>query len=78
MTWRRSGAAAPGGLVFLMVWVLFLLFWSIPMLLIEYSTGRYTQHGVIDSFRQLMSEKFAWCGGWIMLVNFMIAYVVCL
>ncbi|KAK7091645.1 uncharacterized sodium-dependent transporter YocR-like [Littorina saxatilis] len=62
-----------GGLVFLLVWVLFLFLWSIPMLLVEYGTGRYTQRGVIVSFRQFMSDKFAWCGAWICMVTFMIA-----
>ncbi|XP_067667839.1 uncharacterized sodium-dependent transporter YocR-like [Haliotis asinina] len=61
-----------GGLVFLIVWFFFLLSWSIPMLLIEYGTGRYTQKAVVGSFRQFMGDKAAWCGAWITLVSFMI------
>jgi SNF family Na+-dependent transporter len=59
--------------VFLLVWVVFLLLWSIPMLLVEFGTGRYTQRGVIVSFRQFMSDNFAWCGAWVVMVTFLIA-----
>ncbi|XP_071100229.1 uncharacterized sodium-dependent transporter YocR-like [Haliotis cracherodii] len=62
-----------GGLVFLLVWFFFLMFWSIPMLLIEYGTGRYTQKAVVDSFRQFVGNKAAWCGAWITIVSFMIS-----
>ncbi|CAG5124480.1 unnamed protein product, partial [Candidula unifasciata] len=62
-----------GGLVFLIVWVIFLLLWSIPMLTVEYGTGRYTQKAVIGSFRQLVGDKAAWCGAWICMVSFMIS-----
>ena len=62
-----------GGLVFLIVWLLFLFLWSIPMLTIEYATGRYTQTGVVGSFRQLAGNKSVFMGGWICMVSFMIS-----
>ncbi|CAC5414744.1 unnamed protein product [Mytilus coruscus] len=62
-----------GGLVFLIVWSLFLLLWSIPMLLIEYGTGRYTKKAIIGSFQQFMGEKGSWCGAWISMVTFFIS-----
>ncbi|KAL8558241.1 hypothetical protein ACOMHN_040939 [Nucella lapillus] len=62
-----------GGLAFLLVWVVFLFLWSIPMLLVEYGTGRYTQRGVISSFRHFLSDNFAWCGAWLCVVTFLIA-----
>lgn len=62
-----------GGLVFLIVWSLFLFLWSIPMLLIEYGTGRYTKKAIIGSFQQFMGEKGSWCGAWISMVTFFIS-----
>ncbi|KAH9498562.1 hypothetical protein Btru_007378, partial [Bulinus truncatus] len=59
-------------LVFLIVWVIFLFIWSIPMLIIEYGTGRYTQKAVIGSFKELAGSKFTWCGAWICLITFLI------
>ncbi|KAJ8321594.1 hypothetical protein KUTeg_000065 [Tegillarca granosa] len=62
-----------GGLVFILVWVVFLFLWSSPMLLIEYGTGRFTKKAVIGSFRQLVGERAAWCGAWISMVSFFIS-----
>ncbi|XP_076456354.1 putative sodium-dependent transporter YocR [Babylonia areolata] len=62
-----------GGLAFLVVWVVFLALWSVPMLLVEYGTGRYTQRGVITSFRHFLGDNFLWCGAWVCVVTFMIA-----
>ncbi|XP_012935524.1 uncharacterized sodium-dependent transporter HI_0736, partial [Aplysia californica] len=56
-----------------MVWVLFLVLWSIPMLTIEYGTGRYTQKAVVASFRQLVGDRAAWMGAWVCMVSFMIS-----
>ena len=58
--------------MFLITWFLFLLLWSIPMMLIELGTGRYTKKAVIGSFQQFMGEKFSWCGAWISMVTFFI------
>ena len=62
--------------MFLIVWILFLVLWSSPMLLIEYGTGRYTRKAVIGSFRSLLGEGAAWCGAWISMVTFLISLVV--
>jgi len=62
-----------GGLVFLIVWVFFLLLWSIPMLTLEYGTGRFTQKAVVGSFRQLIGDKTMWMTGWICMVSFLIS-----
>ncbi|XP_064597738.1 uncharacterized sodium-dependent transporter YocR-like [Liolophura sinensis] len=61
-----------GGLVFLMVWVLFLFLWSIPMLLIEYTMGRYTKTAIVQSFRFFIGNKATWCGAWVSFVPFAI------
>lgn len=62
-----------GGLVFLLVWMVFLFLWSSPMLLIEYGTGRYTKKAIIESFRKILGDKAAWCGAWISMVTFLIS-----
>lgn len=64
-----------GGLVFILVWVLFLILWSSPMLLIEYGIGRYTRRALIGTSREFLGEKFAWCGAWMVMVSFFISWV---
>ena len=64
-----------GGLQFLLVWILFLVFWSIPVILIEYSVGRYTRHGPVKSFRSLVGPWSLWCGGWMVAVVVLIGWV---
>ncbi|XP_048729243.1 uncharacterized sodium-dependent transporter YhdH-like isoform X1 [Ostrea edulis] len=68
-----SNSEEKGGLVFLLVWAIFLVLWSSPMLLIEYGTGRYTRKAVIGSFREILGEGAAWCGAWISMVTFLIS-----
>ncbi|CAH3171060.1 unnamed protein product [Porites lobata] len=63
-----NNSGEKGGLQFLLVWILFLAFWSIPVILIEYSVGRYTRHGPVKSFRSLVGPWSLWCGGWMVAV----------
>ncbi|CAK8691103.1 putative sodium-dependent transporter YocR [Clavelina lepadiformis] len=62
-----------GALAFLLVWLLFLFTWSIPLLLVEYGTGRYTRTAAIVSFRKMIGPKSMWCGAFIGFVSFAIA-----
>ncbi|XP_060592093.1 uncharacterized sodium-dependent transporter YocR-like [Ruditapes philippinarum] len=62
-----------GGLVFLIVWLMFLFLWSSPLLLLEYGTGRYTKKAVLGSFRQFLGDNHIWCGAWISMVTFCIS-----
>lgn len=62
-----------GGLQFLLVWILFLVLWSIPVILIEYSVGRFTRKAPVKSFRVLLGPWSTWCGGWIVAVVVLIA-----
>ncbi|KAL5015281.1 hypothetical protein ScPMuIL_009551 [Solemya velum] len=68
-----SNSQEAGGLVFILVWVMFLALWSVPMLLIEYGVGRFTRRALIGSFRHFLGEKFAWCGAWMVMVSFFIS-----
>lgn len=63
----------PGGLQFLLVWILFLGLWSLPVILIEYSVGRFTRKAPVKSFRLLLGPWSLWCGGWMVAVVIFIA-----
>lgn len=62
-----------GGLQFLLVWILFLGLWSLPVILIEYSVGRFTRKAPVKSFRLLLGPWSLWCGGWMVTVVIFIA-----
>jgi len=58
-------AASNGGGSFLVAWVMFLLLWSVPLILVEFAMGKATRRGSIGAFAKLMGEKFAWMGAWV-------------
>jgi SNF family Na+-dependent transporter len=58
-------AAANGGGSFLVAWVCFLLLWSVPLLLIEFSMGKATRYGTVGAFSKLIGQSFAWMGAWV-------------
>ena len=62
-----------GALAFILVWLLFLFTWSIPLLLIEYGTGRYTKSAAILSFKKMIGPRTMWCGAFVGFVSFAIA-----
>lgn len=64
-----------GALVFLMVWFLFLLIWSIPLNLIQYGVGRYTKVCAVESFAKLIGPSYRWLGGFIVGTNLLIGYM---
>jgi neurotransmitter:Na+ symporter, NSS family len=68
--WRFPRIAAnsggeEGAGAFLVAWLVFLLLWSIPLIISEYAIGRSGQRGTIGSFKRLIGEKFAWMGGFV-------------
>ena len=54
-----------GGGSFLIAWVVFLLLWSIPLILVEFAMGRESRCGPIGAFTRLVGERFAWMGAWV-------------
>ncbi|XP_065199404.1 uncharacterized sodium-dependent transporter YocR-like [Sycon ciliatum] len=64
-----NNAGDTGGLVFLIVWFMFLMLWSIPVILIEYSVGRFTRRGPVESFGVMLGKGYRWVGGWVFMVN---------
>ena len=58
-----------GALVFLIVWSCFLWIWSIPLILIEYATGRYFRKGTVESAYNLAGPSFRFMGAWMVVVS---------
>ena len=58
-------AASNGGGSFLVAWAVFLLAWSIPLLILEFGMGKGTRQGAVGAFAQTMGPKFAWMGAWV-------------
>lgn len=66
--WRFPRVAASnGGGSFLVAWVVFLFLWSIPLMIVEFSTGKYARRGTVGSFVALAGKNYAWMGGFVAL-----------
>ena len=62
--WRFPREVAKnGGGSFLIPWIIFLLLWSIPLLMVELSVGQNTRKGPFGAFAKLAGKNFAWMGG---------------
>lgn len=72
--WRFPRLAGQYGGAFLILWILFLLVWSIPLLMAEFSIGKKYKLGVIGSYGQIGGRKFAWGGFFITLCTLGIAF----
>ncbi len=64
--WRfpRIVATNDGG-TFLIPWLIFLLTWSIPLLMIEFTMGKAMRAGPVDAFGKLIGSRFRWMGLWV-------------
>jgi NSS family neurotransmitter:Na+ symporter len=58
-------AASNGGGSFLVAWAVFLLLWSVPLLLLEFGMGKGTRKGTIGAFAETVGPKFGWMGAWV-------------
>ncbi|HUF10793.1 MAG TPA: sodium-dependent transporter [Rhodothermales bacterium] len=68
--WRFPRIAAQNGGeegagAFLVAWIVFLLIWSIPLIVAEYGLGRRSRLGVIGTFANLAGGRFAWMGAFV-------------
>ena len=64
--WRFPRVAATnGGGSFLVAWFVFLLLWSIPLILVEFAMGKGTRTGNVGAFAQIMGRGRAWMGAWV-------------
>lgn len=58
-------AASNGGGEFLVAWAVFLLMWSVPLLILEFGMAKATRRGTVGSFVKTLGPKFAWMGAWV-------------
>ena len=72
--WRFPRLAGQYGGTFILLWILFLLIWSIPLLLAEFSIGKRFKSGVIGSYGMLVGKRFAWMGFFITACTLGIAF----
>lgn len=72
--WRFPRLAGQYGGAFILLWILFLLVWSVPLLLAEFSIGKKFKSGVIGSFGKLAGERLAWMGFFITTCTLGIAF----
>ena len=73
--WRFPRIAAQnGGAAFLIPWMLFLVLWSLPLLIAEFGLGRGSRRGPIGAFRTLVSPQSAWMGGFVAVTTTMIMF----
>lgn len=68
--WRFPRIAAQNGGedgagAFLVAWLVFLLVWSIPLIIAEYALGQRGRMGTIGTFSRLTKGKFAWMGAFV-------------
>jgi NSS family neurotransmitter:Na+ symporter len=64
--WRFPRVAATnGGGSFLVAWVVFLILWSIPLILVEFAMGRESRRGPVGAFKELVGKRFTWMGAWV-------------
>ncbi|CAN5695030.1 sodium-dependent transporter [soil metagenome] len=64
--WRFPRVAATnGGGSFLVAWFVFLLLWSIPLILIEFAMGKSTRYGSVGAFARIMGRGYGWMGAWV-------------
>jgi len=61
-------AASNGGGTFLVAWAVFLMLWSVPLLLLEFGMGKGMRRGAIGAFIDTVGPRFAWMGAWVAFV----------
>lgn len=68
--WRFSRIVAQnGGGSFLIPWVIFLLIWSVPLIIAEFAIGKSTRMGPVGALSKTAGSKFGWMGAWIVFVS---------
>lgn len=72
--WRFPRLAGQYGGSFLILWIVFLLIWSIPLLMAEFSIGKKYKLGVIGSYGKIGGKGMSWGGFFITLCTLGIAF----
>ena len=69
-----SNAGPDGAGAFLVAWLVFLVAWSLPLIIAEYALGQRGRQGVVGTFARLAGPRFAWLGAF---VAFVAAAIMC-
>jgi len=68
--WRFSRIVAQnGGGSFLIPWVIFLLIWSLPLIITEFAIGKYSRLGPTGAIAKTAGRSFGWMGAFIAFVS---------
>jgi len=68
--WRFSRIVAQnGGGSFLIPWVIFLLIWSVPLIIAEFGIGKSARLGPVGSFVKTAGRRYAWMGAFVVFVS---------
>jgi NSS family neurotransmitter:Na+ symporter len=68
--WRFSRIVAQnGGGSFLIPWVIFLLIWSVPLIIAEFGLGKSARLGPVGAISKTAGSKYAWMGAFIVFVS---------
>lgn len=68
--WRFSRIVAQnGGGSFLIPWVIFLLIWSVPLIIAEFAIGKSSRQGPVGALSKTAGNKFGWMGAWVVFVS---------
>lgn len=65
--WRFPRLAGEYGGVFLIPWAMFLILWSVPLIMVEFAMGKQTRKGPIGAFADFLGKKYTWMGGFVTL-----------
>ncbi|MDW7694783.1 sodium-dependent transporter [Flammeovirgaceae bacterium SG7u.111] len=72
--WRFPRLAGQYGGTFIILWTVFLLVWSIPILMAEFAIGKQFKKAVVGSFAGMTGKKYTWMGVFITLCTLGITF----
>jgi neurotransmitter:Na+ symporter, NSS family len=58
-------AAANGGGAFLIAWLVFMVAWSIPLVMTEFALGKHTRRGPAGAIGHLVGARYTWLGAFV-------------
>lgn len=67
-------AAANGGGAFLIAWLVFMVAWSIPLVMSEFALGKHTRRGPAGAIGHLIGGRYNWMGAFIGLCTCFITF----
>ena len=72
--WRFPRLAGQYGGAFLVPWVIFLILWSIPLLMVEFSLGKETRKGPVGAFAAFLGKNYTWMGAFVAICTMAIMF----